>query len=86
MPFQVSLLQNAWETAQLNRTTSGGPTHSAPQADSRTARRSPPQFPPADRAAALQLIREDIGDCTRCALHKGRNKLVFADGDRPTRG
>jgi uracil-DNA glycosylase len=35
---------------------------------------------PADKAAALRLIREDIGDCTRCALHKGRNKLVFADG------
>ncbi len=37
--------------------------------------------PAADRAAALQMIREEIGDCTRCALHKGRNKLVFADGD-----
>jgi uracil-DNA glycosylase family 4 len=35
----------------------------------------------ADRASALQLIRDEIGDCTRCALHKGRNKLVFADGD-----
>jgi uracil-DNA glycosylase len=35
---------------------------------------------PADRAAALQAIRDDIGDCTRCALHKGRNKIVFADG------
>jgi uracil-DNA glycosylase len=34
-----------------------------------------------DRDAALRIIREDIGDCTRCALHKGRNKLVFADGD-----
>jgi DNA polymerase len=34
-----------------------------------------------DKAAALQLIREDLGDCTRCALHKGRNKIVFADGD-----
>jgi DNA polymerase len=33
-----------------------------------------------DKAAALQLIRDDIGDCTRCALHKGRNKIVFADG------
>jgi uracil-DNA glycosylase family 4 len=33
-----------------------------------------------DREAALRIIREDIGDCTRCALHKGRNKLVFADG------
>lgn len=36
---------------------------------------------PKDRAAALRAIREDIGDCTRCALHKGRNKLVFGDGD-----
>jgi DNA polymerase len=36
---------------------------------------------PADRAAALQMIRDEIGECTRCALHKGRNKLVFADGD-----
>ncbi|MDR3725069.1 MAG: uracil-DNA glycosylase [Terracidiphilus sp.] len=36
---------------------------------------------PEEHAAALQVIREEIGDCTRCALHKGRNKLVFADGD-----
>ena len=40
---------------------------------------------PADKAAALRLIREDIGDCTRCALHKGRNKLVFADGSPDAR-
>jgi DNA polymerase len=37
--------------------------------------------PAADRAAALNIIREEIGECTRCALHTGRNKLVFADGD-----
>ena len=50
---------------------------------------TPPEIPiavqPADRAAALQLIREDIGDCTRCALHKGRNKIVFGDGDPAAR-
>jgi uracil-DNA glycosylase family 4 len=40
---------------------------------------------PAERAAALQLIRDEIGDCTRCALHKGRNKLVFGDGDPAAR-
>ena len=39
------------------------------------------EVPPAERAAALQLIRDELGDCTRCALHQGRNKLVFADGD-----
>jgi DNA polymerase len=42
-------------------------------------------IPPADRAAALQFIRDDIGDCTRCELHKGRNKLVFGDGDPAAR-
>lgn len=34
-----------------------------------------------DKPAALKLIREDIGDCTRCRLHKGRNKLVFGVGN-----
>ena len=46
---------------------------------------APPEIaaavPAAGRVAALQMIRDEIGDCTRCALHKGRNKLVFADGD-----
>src|SRR5271166_5559163 len=28
----------------------------------------------------LLKIREEIGDCTRCKLHKGRNKIVFGDG------
>jgi uracil-DNA glycosylase family 4 len=36
---------------------------------------------PKDRAAALRAIQQDIGDCTRCGLYKGRNKLVFGDGD-----
>jgi DNA polymerase len=36
--------------------------------------------PASERAAAMQLIREELGECTRCALHKGRNKLVFGDG------
>jgi DNA polymerase len=42
-------------------------------------------IPAADRAAALQLIRDEIGDCTRCPLHKGRNKLVFGDGSPTAR-
>ncbi len=40
-----------------------------------------PEVARSDRASALELIREDMGECTRCALHKGRNKIVFADGD-----
>ena len=30
---------------------------------------------------SLLKIREDIGDCTRCKLHKTRNKIVFGDGN-----
>jgi uracil-DNA glycosylase family 4 len=30
---------------------------------------------------SLARIREDIGDCTRCKLHKKRNHIVFADGN-----
>jgi uracil-DNA glycosylase family 4 len=29
----------------------------------------------------LLKIREDLGDCTRCKLHKTRNKIVFGDGN-----
>jgi uracil-DNA glycosylase len=29
----------------------------------------------------LPKIRTDLGDCTRCKLHRGRTKLVFGDGN-----
>jgi DNA polymerase len=38
-------------------------------------------LPPEQHFAALKLIREEIGDCTRCKLSQGRNKIVFGDGD-----
>jgi uracil-DNA glycosylase family 4 len=34
-----------------------------------------------DKPSALKLIRADIGDCTRCRLHKGRTNLVFGVGN-----
>jgi uracil-DNA glycosylase len=40
---------------------------------------------PADRQAALLQIIEDIGECTRCALHQGRHTIVFADGSPTAR-
>src|SRR6267378_2449406 len=30
---------------------------------------------------SLPKILAEIGDCTRCKLHRGRNKLVFGDGN-----
>ena len=65
------------------------PTVESPQETTSIPTRKPVAQPPAsapdvsarDRVSALRVIREDIGECTRCALHKGRNKIVFADGD-----
>jgi uracil-DNA glycosylase family 4 len=35
-----------------------------------------------DKAAALEAIRNEIGDCTRCPLaYAGRHTIVFGDGD-----
>jgi len=35
-----------------------------------------------DPATALKLIREDLGDCTRCRLHQqGRKQIVFGVGN-----
>jgi DNA polymerase len=43
---------------------------------------SRPESGVTDPSAALKLIREDLGDCTRCKLHKqGRNQIVFGVGD-----
>ena len=36
---------------------------------------------PPSRIEALRAIQFEIGDCTRCALSTGRNKIVFGDGD-----
>ncbi len=36
---------------------------------------------PTDKPAALQLIRNEIGDCTRCRLHEQRTNIVFGVGN-----
>ncbi len=41
----------------------------------------PTRIEMADRAETLTQILTDIGDCKRCALHQGRNKLVFGVGN-----
>jgi len=41
-----------------------------------------PEHGVADPAAALKLIRDDLGDCTRCRLHEqGRKQIVFGVGN-----
>jgi DNA polymerase len=38
-----------------------------------------------DSAGRLRVIREEIGDCTRCKLHSGRTNLVFGVGNPEAR-
>jgi len=41
-----------------------------------------PEQSVSDPIAALKLIREDLGDCTRCKLHQqGRKQIVFGVGN-----
>ncbi len=41
-----------------------------------------PEIEVVDRGTALSAIREDLGDCTRCPLHKlGRKQIVFGVGN-----
>jgi uracil-DNA glycosylase len=45
-----------------------------------------PSVAAADKPDALRIIREDIGECTRCPLaFAGRNKIVYGDGDANAR-
>jgi DNA polymerase len=34
-----------------------------------------------DKTGALRVIRDEIGDCTRCRLSQGRTNIVFGVGD-----
>src|SRR5258708_25212420 len=40
-----------------------------------------PEHGVADTATALRIIREDLGDCTRCKLHQWRKNIVFGVGN-----
>jgi uracil-DNA glycosylase len=37
------------------------------------------------KADALAIVRADLGECTRCKLHRGRTNLVFGVGNAETR-
>jgi DNA polymerase len=57
-------------------------THPAAAAAEAPAPVLPAIEPPQDN---LLKILEDIGDCKRCRLHEGRNKLVFGVGNEQAR-
>jgi uracil-DNA glycosylase len=36
---------------------------------------------PVSQSSGLAAVREELGDCIRCKLHKGRKNIVFGEGD-----
>jgi uracil-DNA glycosylase len=40
-----------------------------------------PEQSVSDPVQALKIIGGDLGDCTRCELHKGRKHIVFGEGN-----
>lgn len=90
-PAQIEAMEVAEATAVSDEENEARPEAAADFSKEETAippRKSisaPPQIggviAPDDRATALLQIIEEIGDCTRCALHKGRNTLVFGQGN-----
>ena len=40
-----------------------------------------PSQPIGPTGSALQLVREELGECTRCGLCDGRRQIVFGDGN-----
>ena len=60
----------------------GGPDQSVRAGAPRDAQPAQSTQPAVDPGTALRLIREDLGDCTRCPLHKqGRKQIVFGVGN-----
>jgi uracil-DNA glycosylase family 4 len=70
------------EQVETSPAPSTSPLFSYEASDTMTADKTlmPLPVPPKILGGTLQDVREDIGDCIRCKLHKGRNKIVFGDG------
>src|ERR1700737_3760352 len=59
----------------------------APQVKEILVSPTAPLFEAVDKVKddTLLKIREDLGECTRCKLHKTRNQIVFGDGSSKAR-
>jgi uracil-DNA glycosylase len=70
----------------LYRRQTGPPPAPSPAVETTVAAPASPKIEPAlpsiapDGDSLLKII-EDIGDCRRCRLHEGRNRIVFGVGD-----
>jgi len=73
----VTLLDKSELDQEMARIKNPSSTSAAPSSSALTILDQPE-----DRQAAMVAIREDLGDCTRCRLHKqGRKQIVFGVGN-----
>lgn len=74
---------NVAPSASQKSVTAAKTLPAAPAAAILPAAAAPSLFESFDRIVddTLPRIREDIGDCTRCKLHKGRTNIVFGVGN-----
>ena len=79
LPVHEPTLADAPPAAQIVRKAAPPPAAVSPL----TVLQAPSLFDSVERVEGdtLALIREGIGDCTRCRLHKQRNKIVFGAGN-----
>jgi DNA polymerase len=57
----------------------------APRATASAPASSPPRDKAPAKKSALESVREELGDCVRCKLHKGRGNIIFGEGDPEAR-
>jgi uracil-DNA glycosylase family 4 len=86
-PASSSVISSAEDVAPQKKKTT--PTPAAAPAGSSAAKiavlpvaQGPSLFEAAERIEGdtLERVREDLGECTRCKLHRHRNKIVFGAG------
>jgi len=79
-PSESNLITPDAETQLEQREEMTPRANAAVEEDS--SRLAKPELNVTDPVQALRLIREDLGDCTRCVLHKqGRKQIVFGVGN-----
>jgi len=81
IPHEEPTLPKTLRKPDLQRLTSAAPPKIAPLP--LPAAPAPSLFDAANKIAddTLLRIREDLGECTRCKLHKHRHTIVFGDGN-----
>jgi uracil-DNA glycosylase family 4 len=93
IPYEEAALPKSIRKSELPKAVQTGPrisTLSAPPMAASAASKTvalpvpsgPSLFEAVDKVPddTLLKIRSDLGECTRCKLHKTRNKIVFGDG------